>query len=358
MPDRLTGWPSVLVTTDAVGGVWRYALTLAAGFAARGIGTVLAVMGPPPDGSQREECRKVAGLRLVVTGLPLDWTAKDPAALTHATDRLAALAALTGVSSVHLHAPALVGKVPWPVPVVAVAHSCVATWWEAVRGGPMPADFEWRTAMARDGLDAAAAVVAPSAAHAAALRRVYGTVGVHVVHNGAAPALCMGIRRRAVLTAGRLWDEGKNVAALDRAAASLDAPVLAAGPTRGPNGAAAAFGHLRLLGALDAAALADQYAAAGVFASLARYEPFGLAVLEAAQAGCALVLSDIPTFRELWDGAALFVTLEDDPVPTLRRALDDYGELGARVRTRAGRYGAAAMVDGTLAVHPRLAVLA
>ena len=49
-----------------------------------------------------------------------------------------------------------------------------------------------------------------------------------------------------------------------------------------------------------------------VFVSPALYEPFGLAVLEAAQAGCALVLADIPTFRELWDGAALFVPPSDD----------------------------------------------
>ena len=44
-----------------------------------------------------------------------------------------------------------------------------------------------------------------------------------------------------------------------------------------------------------------------IFVSVSRYEPFGLAVLEAAHAGCALVLSDIPTFRELWQGAASFV---------------------------------------------------
>ena len=49
-----------------------------------------------------------------------------------------------------------------------------------------------------------------------------------------------------------------------------------------------------------------------IFVSTALYEPFGLAVLEAAQAGCALVLSDIPTFRELWDGAARFVPARDD----------------------------------------------
>ena len=42
------------------------------------------------------------------------------------------------------------------------------------------------------------------------------------------------------------------------------APVRAAGPVRGPNGAAAAFSHLRLLGTLDEAALATGAAAAGI----------------------------------------------------------------------------------------------
>ena len=71
-------------------------------------------------------------------------------------------------------------------------------------------------------------------------------------------------------------------------------PVLAAGPTRGPDGQEIALEHVVALGALDGAALRRPAAArAAVFASLALYEPFGLAVLEAALAGCALVLSDI-----------------------------------------------------------------
>ena len=109
-----------------------------------------------------------------------------------------------------------------------------------------------------------------------------------------------------VLTAGRLWDEGKNVAALDRAAEHLPFKICAAGPLTGPNGASVEFDRLDWLGILDAAGLQDMMARTAVFVSPALYEPFGLAVLEAAQAGCALVLSDIPTFRELWDGAALF----------------------------------------------------
>ena len=50
---------------------------------------------------------------------------------------------------------------------------------------------------------------------------------------------------------------------------------------------------------------------AAIFAAPARYEPFGLGILEAAASGCALVLGDIPSLRENWDGAALFVPPDD-----------------------------------------------
>ena len=378
MPDGVGGRPSVLMTTDAVGGVWRYTLDLAAGFAARGVGAVLAVLGPAPDVAQRAEA---AGFALVETGLALDWTAEGPGELAGAARALQGLAARLGVASVHLHAPALAGSGGWTAPVVAVAHSCVATWWLAVRGGPLPEDFRWRTEAARAGLEAADAVIAPSAAHAAAVREVYGKVGVQVVHNGSAwpdepspsgrglgeglatltPPLSRrerenrGQRERAVLTAGRLWDEGKGAAALDRVAPELGAPIRAAGPVRGPNGATVELPNLELLGNLDRAALARAYAGASVFASMARYEPFGLSVLEAARAGMRLVLSDIPSFRELWDRAAIFVRDEAELLPVLREALERDGDGGAR--ERAQRYTVDAMVEGTLAVHRHVGAL-
>jgi glycosyltransferase involved in cell wall biosynthesis len=68
------------------------------------------------------------------------------------------------------------------------------------------------------------------------------------------------------------------------------------------------------------------------------------------------VLSDIPTFRELWDGAAAFVPPNDDEA--LAAALDsllrDPGErvrAGAAARERAARYTVAAMTTGVLAVY-------
>lgn len=353
MPDGLGGSRvRILMTTDAVGGVWRYSVDLADGLSAHGIQTVLAVLGPAANPAQRAEAEAVPGLRLVNTGLPLDWTATAPAELQRASAELAGLAALVGAASVHLHAPALVGAAQWPAPVVVVAHSCVATWWRAVRGGALPDDFTWRTAVTGEGLATAGAVIVPTAAHGRAVEAVYGAVPFQVVHNGSrASHAAVWRRRRAVLTAGRLWDEGKAVAWLDRVAPEVDTPMLAAGSTRSPDGTEAQFEHLQLLGNLAPDALAAEYAGATVFASMARYEPFGLAVLEAAQAGMALVLSDTPGFRELWDGAAILAAAEADLRPALQQALAAPEPWAARARARAARYTIGRMAAATLAVH-------
>jgi glycosyltransferase involved in cell wall biosynthesis len=113
--------------------------------------------------------------------------------------------------------------------------------------------------------------------------------------------------------------------------------------------------HLDCLGRLDDAGVAAQLGARPVFLSLARYEPFGLAVLEAASAGCALVLSDLASFRELWEGVALFVDPSDAAAAAaaIRRLADDPAERvrrGRAARTRAELYGVDAMTDGVLAV--------
>ncbi len=342
---------SVLVTADAVGGVWRYAVELSRGLALRGCQVVLAVLGPAPNAAQQAEVEEARGVELVTTGLPLDWLAEHPAELERVSRALRKLAARVDV--VLLHAPALVGSCAWPVPVAATAHSCVGTWWDAVRGGPVAADYAWRASATRDGLRRADAVAAPSHAFAQALHRVHGAAGLTVVYNGRDPVrLPAAPRDRAVLTAGRLWDDAKNARMLDAVAARLSAPLRAAGPTEGPGGARVELRHTLVLGKLSERAMGEALARASVFASAALYEPFGLAVLEAAQAGLPLVLSDIPTFRELWEGAAVFVPCGDVDAWTaaLEQMLRAPAAWGNRARLRAARYDAASMVDGTTAL--------
>ncbi len=338
----------VFLSSDAVGGVWTYSHDLARELSARGATVTLALLGPVAD-----DLPTPPGMAVLRTGLLLDWTAADPAALADAGTRLAAIAREAAPDIVHLHAPALLAAGEWPRPAVTVAHSCVATWWRAVRCGALPADLAWRHAATAAGLRRADLVLAPSQAFADDLRAVHGArLAVQVVLNGSDPTTSAAATpSRAVLAAGRLWDEGKGMAALDAAAALLDAPVLAAGAVAGPNGVEIQLRHMQPLGALSSAALRARMAATKVFASPSCYEPFGLAVLEAAQAGMTLVLADIPSFRELWDGCAIFADPRDPAgfAAALRAALDGSGALGAQERAR--RYTLAGMVDATLAAH-------
>jgi hypothetical protein len=350
----------LLLTGDAVGGVWRYSLDLAQGMLARGVSVTLAILGPAPSAAQAEQARAV-GLPLVRTGLPLDWTAPDAQALRAAAAELAGLAHRLRVDRVHLHTPALAAHAPWSVPVVAVAHSDIGSWWEAVRGGRPAPEFAWNVEAVGHGLAEADAVIAPTHAFAATLDRLYRPGRpIEVVHNGVVPApIAAGhVRERRVLAAGRLWDEAKNAEVLSAIGAGLEVPVLAAGPLRGPNGASVCLSGIVCPGELSSEALAAEMARASVFISAARYEPFGLAVLEAARAGMALALSDIPTHRELWDGAALFFHPLDAAAArdVLRRLLRSPEEFARRAMQRAERYTAEAMVERTLAIHrgPRL----
>jgi glycosyltransferase involved in cell wall biosynthesis len=352
----------LLMTADAVGGVWQYATELAAGLAPHGMETLLAVLGPGPDERQRQAAAGIASLTLIETGLPLDWLG-DAASTRAAAAEVAAIAQREGADLIHLNSPALAADQAFPAPVLGAAHGCLSTWWEAARQDqPLDPAFRWHEDMMARGLRACEAVLAPSASYADVLRRHYGLPSrPQVVHNGRtlAPAAASAAPADCAFTAGRLWDEVKNTATLDAAAALLPFPFLAAGATVAPHGAATEARHLSLLGHIDAASLEARLASRPVFASAATFEPFGLAVLEAAGWGCPLVLSDIPTFRELWDGAAVFVAPTDPPgfAAAIRACIADperRATLGEAARQRAQRYSAAAMASATAAHYRAL----
>lgn len=349
--------PRVLMTADAVGGVWTYALDLSRVLSRRGVRVVLAVLGPAPDAAQKRAAEAVPGLDLVETGLPLDWLAGSEESLEQAARVLRGLAAETRPDLIHLNSPALKDSLDWGAPVVGACHSCLATWWEAVRGGPMPEDFVWRTERLAQGYRRCARLIAPSYAFMQQTAGLYGVLPTAVRNGRERKARGESRpRERVVLTAGRLWDEGKNLAVLDRAAGRMGGRVQAAGLLTGPHGQGVAPEHVASLGLLDAAALDERLRRAAVFCSPSLYEPFGLGVLEAAQAGCALVLADIPTFRELWQGAAVFFDPHDDAaLASLLDAMladaDWTRRQAALAARRAATFTVEAMAEGTLRVY-------
>jgi glycosyltransferase involved in cell wall biosynthesis len=126
---------------------------------------------------------------------------------------------------------------------------------------------------------------------------------------------------RLLLNVGRLVAQ-KNHPVLLRALARLpDLHLAIAGD--GPDGdalraLAAELGvsdRLHLLGALSSTEVADLYAAADLFVFPSTWETFGLAAVEAAMSGVAVIASDLPVLREVLStqtpALARFVPMHD-----------------------------------------------
>ena len=337
------------MTTDAVGGVWTYAGELIEALRDRDVDVTLAVLGPPPSEDQR-----AAADRVHLHPGRLEWQDDPWDDVGRAGDWLLDLAAGVQPDAVHLGGYAH-GALDWPAPALVVGHSCVLSWWEAVRAAPAPAVWDHYREQVRAGLLGADSVVAPTAAMLAELRRIYGLGSRgRVIANGMRDRFGPAAKTPLVLAAGRLWDEAKGLDALEAAAARVSWPVEVAGDAHG-----AAVSVVRPLGRLPADVLRARMQAAAIFAHPARYEPFGLAPLEAGLAGCALVLGDIPTLREVWDDAAVYVPAGDGDAlgdalerliaqPALRR------ELGVRARRRALLYSSGRMAGAYAEEYARL----
>lgn len=311
----------ILIATDIVGGVWSYTEELVDALIARGHEVHLVVLGGEPGPVQRAWLAGRPGVRISVIPCPLEWVPEPEPGLSQSIDRLRRVIDRFAPDVVHLN-QFYYGAFDLGAPLLVVAHSDVVTWWRGVKGEEPPDDAWFRRyrRWVRDGLIGAHARAAPSAWIGGQIEATYGVGPIRVVHNGRSPDRFRGRRRGAreslIVTAGRLWDEGKGARDLIPLASRLGdrGRVVVAGPVEHPAGGEdfpTDVPGLEWAGILAPPALRTLLARALVYAAPSRYEPFGLAPLEAALTGCALLMADIPTFRELWEGCAVFYPAGD-----------------------------------------------
>jgi glycogen synthase len=353
----------LLMTVDAVGGVWSYAMELSRALGRHDVEIVLACMGPPPSASQLEGARTLANVALSCGDYRLEWMAQAWSDVARAGDWLLDLADREHVDLVHLNGY-VHAALPWHRPVVVVAHSCVYSWWRGVHGCEPPPEWQEYRERVAAGLHSAKCVVAPTQAFLECIREIYRPAArMLVIHNARSAQGFIdppdAQRLPVVLASGRAWDRAKGIDVLDAAADGLRWHTYVAGAAAAPDRAGVQLSSIRRLGSLPAEELAAWLQRAAIFAHPARYEPFGLAVLEAALGGCALVLADLPTLRELWDEAALFVQVDD--AAALRCALDELIDDPERMRrlahaasTRAQRYQPHSMGEQYLTLYREL----
>src|SRR5579875_1781259 len=313
----------VLMTTDAVGGVFNHTLTLAGALVERGADVSVAVLGAGPSTDQLAQLEAVRPLAIHQLEGKLEWMPEPWDDLRRAEALLLELEQQRQPDVIHAGSY-FCGSIGFAAPVLVVAHSCVCSWWQGVRGCEPPAEWAAYRRMVSQGLAAADAVVAPSATMLAALRSHYGALPqrARVIFNGAELDSRTATKESFVLAAGRMWDAAKNLEALTAVAEVLPQPVLIAGelpppPADGATAESPARGA-RLLGRLPADELACLRRRALVFA---------------APAGCAEFVAPEDHERLL----ATLRTLLDDPTRAQR--------LAQRARRRAEQLSPAAMAD-------------
>ena len=337
----------ILMTADSVGGVWQYALGLMRALPQHRF--VLATMGAPLSPAQTGEVARLRNVEVHPSSFALEWMENPWRDVESAATWLLQLARDFAPDVVHLNNYAH-GALDWRAPVVVVGHSCVASWFEAVQKQSAPASWNrYRQEIAR-GLRAADVVVAPTRAMLGELEKHYGPFArTAVIFNGRDAAVyAPAAKENYVLAAGRLWDEAKNIGALARVAPRLNWPVCVAGNNRHPDGGEIQLQNVCALGVLNADEMRDWLGRAAIYALPARYEPFGLSVLEAGLSGCALVLGDIASLREVWGDAAIFVAPDDENAlqSAIAQLIDDESlrrEMGARALVRAREFSPEAM---------------
>jgi glycogen synthase len=237
----------------------------------------------------------------------------------------------------------------------------VVSWWYAVHGNQPPAEWDTYRRNITAGLNSADRVIVPTQAFLEQLQSCYGfKQRAEVIPNGRPGGPRAQSRSEPlVIGCGRLWDAAKNLQVFDAAAEGLPWPAYVIGDPSGPDGQTFVAKAVNSLGALSHQDVQSWLDRASIFVHPALYEPFGLAVLEAAAAGCSLVLSDIPTLRELWDGAAEFFNPGDSAQlhTALNVLISDSAKraaLAAAAQRRAAEYSVDSMAGAYAKVYRSL----
>jgi glycosyltransferase involved in cell wall biosynthesis len=319
----------VLMTADTVGGGWRFAQELTSGLLEAGDAVALVSFGREPSAAQQAECERLHALwgeSFFYLGCeaPLEWMRENHHAFGGAAAVLARVSREFEAELLHANQFCF-GAAQLGIPTVLTAHSDVLSWARCCRGAE-PEDSEWLArycALVRNGLDAADLVTAPTAWMMRALGEGFRLPSEQlVIPNGRSIAVqAPGERRLQAVTAGRIWDEAKDVALLGMARSPM--PLVVAGEQECDGARAGVLNGVEWRGVLSERETLQLFAHSAVYVCTSRYEPFGLAPLEAALCGCAVVAREIASLREVWENAALYFRDAGELSAVLKRLYED-----------------------------------
>jgi glycosyltransferase involved in cell wall biosynthesis len=362
----------VLVTADTMSGSWTYTRELVTGLVTRGVRVTLVSFGEIPLPERTSWMDLLHGLEYRPTAFHLEWMHEAPQDLSESSEFLASLVREVKPDLLHFH-QFCHANLPVDLPRVVMAHGDLISWTQAVQGCTprLTRWLKWYRDTVVRGITAADAVVAPSSWMLDTLRATYTRPRREaVIYPGRNPIFFNPYITKddSVLCVGRLLDAGKQVFLLTQHAQPFSVCIVGAEqtvpvpriPIRADVKVSTDQSCVAIRGPQTEAQLRALYSRAAVYAATARYEPIGIAPLDAAFSRCAIVANDIPSFREVWGDAALYFRTNDarslaetlrqlDADRPLRRA---YAEL-AYTRAR-DRFTTKRMIDDYLDLYRSL----
>lgn len=353
-----------LMTTDTVGGVWTFTTELCGALLAQKHTIALVSFGRLPSDVQSEWATEQHEtypdhFQFTPSTVPLEWTQENGRSMPEGEAILARIAEQFRPDLLFSN-QFCYGASLLDLPRLVVVHSDVLSWARACKLAaltPTPWLSQYKT-LVQAGLTRADKVVAPTKAVLRDLSLDFDLPkGGTVIANGrsltmAQPSYDLPKKRLQAMSAGRLWDAAKGLDLLQNC--DLPLPVLVAGETQfGEEPQRELPANVRLLGLLSPDELQRHLLASALYLCTSRYEPFGLAVLEAGLCGCAIVARDLPSLREVWGDDALYFRDAAGLTMQVRRLVEDVGArvaLGERARRRAATYTVARMTDAYTAL--------
>jgi glycogen(starch) synthase len=352
----------LLITTDTVGGVWSFTRELTEELLRRGHAVALVSFGKRPSPDQtgwtlRQSQAHGDRFHFTSSDVPLEWM-QDNGSSLHAGEPVLAAVAQQFRPDVLLSNQFCFGATGLKLPRVVVAHSDVLSWARACNPGalePTPWLNQY-TSLVQRGLLQAQALVAPTRWMLSALQPHFLLPpATAVIPNGLCirqegPAVS---RQMQAISAGRLWDDAKGLDIFSDV--QLPCPVLIAGDLHldGEAASRTAPAGITALGSLSHPNLLQHFRQSAMYLCTSRYEPFGLAPLEAALCGCAVIARDLPSLREVWEDSALYFTDASGLQAQLQRLSaqpNALAEAQSRALARAQQFTVERMTDGYLAV--------
>ena len=308
----------VLVTADTLTGSWTYTRELVTGLVTRGVRVTLVSFGEIPLPEQTAWMDLLHGLEYRPTAFRLEWMQEAEDDLADSSSFLASLVREVQPDVLHLN-QFCYGDLPVDVPRIVMAHGDIVSWTLAVEGHtPHPTRWlRWYRDTVVRGIAGADAMVACSASMLDTIRCCYTRPRRDaVVYPGRNPVFFNPYVSKddSVLCVGRLLDAGKQVFLLTQCAQPLSVCIVGAEqavprsrvPIRADVKVSTGDSQVAIRGPQTEAQLRSLYSRASIYAATARYDPLGIAPLEAAFSRCAIVANDIPSFREVWGDAAVY----------------------------------------------------